>query len=184
MKDNDDLDDLLAPRDSTATPELRDRLRQMTSEQVRLTAQTRRQSYRKWLFAAAAMGACFVAGGATGWSIRPSTPPVIVVQRDPGEQKPDNRSSDSREPVPQPQTTQSPHDLEIAAELADGAESARLYLAAGRRYGSDLNDWQAALRCYRNALDLQTATPVVDPKNDDWLLVKLKTDRRENHANP
>jgi len=78
----------------------------------------------------------------------------------------------------------SPRELELAAEQADGAQSARLYLDAGRRYGRDFNDWQSALRCYRNALDLTSEQPVIDPTNDDWLLVKLKTERRDTHANP
>ena len=75
--------------------------------------------------------------------------------------------------------------LELAAEQAEGAESARLYFEAGRRYGNDWNDWQSAMRCYRNALDISGAPPAAaDPITDDWLLAKLKTERRETHANP
>ena len=87
-------------------------------------------------------------------------------------------------PAARPEAPRSPHELELAAEQADGAESARLFLDAGRSYGRDFNNWQAALRCYRNALDLSSEPPVIDAKNDDWLLTKLKTERRERDANP
>ncbi len=169
MSDADDLDDLLRPNESSAPPELQDHLRRLTMLRVR------RRSYVWRLAFAAALAACYVAGAATVRLFQTAPQTVVVVERIPAE------PVQASPPTLQPQ---SPRDLEIAAEQADGAESAHLFLEAGRRYGNDWNDWQSALRCYRNALDLSSEVPVIDPKNDDWLLAKLKTDRRESHANP
>jgi len=171
MSDADDLDDLLRPQGHSARPELQDRMRRSTMRRVRRRFHVRR------LAIAAALAGCYVAGAATVWLFLSEPRPVVVVERIPAEPVQPERASP-------PELPRSPRELEIAAEKADGAESARLYLEAGRRFGNDLNDWPSALRCYRNALDLSSDAPVVDPKNDDWLLAKLKTDRREDHANP
>jgi hypothetical protein len=88
---------------------------------------------------------------------------------------------DQPPPVPVPR---SPRELELAAEQADGAESVRLFLDAARAFARGA-DWDAALRCYRNALDVSGGNLAIDPKNDDWLMVTLKLARKEeqSHAN-
>jgi hypothetical protein len=172
MNDADDVDDALKPAGISAPTKLQERLRELTSRRVRRRSDLRR------LAIAAALVACYAAGAATVWLTRPAPQPVVVVEHVPAE------PAQPAPAAPPSAIPQSPRELEIAAERADGAESARLYVEAGRRYGNDWNDWQSALRCYRNALDLASETPVIDQKNDDWLLVKLKTDRRESHANP
>ena len=166
MTDRDDLDRLLIPRDAPPTSGLRDRLRAETTRRLH------RGRFAQRLCMAAALAACYLAGATTLWLARPTPEPrVVVVEK-------------AIEPTPASEPYRSPRDLELAAEQADGAASARLYLEAGRRYGRDFNDWTSALRCYRNALDLHTEAPTIDATNDDWLLVKLKTERRETHANP
>jgi hypothetical protein len=178
MNDDDELDELLMPAGSCASPELRDRLREMTSSHVRLAAiSSSRRSLVRWLVTAAALAACYVAGGATVWLIRPTTATAVLVEHEPPKPEPPATISP-------PELPQSPRELEIAAEKADGAESSRLFFEAGRRYLSEWKDRQSALRCYRNALDLLPETPVIDPRIDDWLLVDLKTDRRREHENP
>ena len=164
----DDLDRLLLPVDGVPTAGLRDRLRERTARRVR------RRRYARFLRAASIFACCYVAGAATFWFARPS-PEVRVVTIEKVVTPPE---------APPPTVIESPRALELAAEQADGAEGSRLFLEAGRRYGRDWNDWQSALRCYRNALDLSSEAPVLDAINDDWLLAKLKTQRREIHANP
>jgi hypothetical protein len=163
----DDIDRLLTPTNLPPTPGLRDRLRAETTRRLRRGRWTWR------LAAAAALAACYAGGALSVWLTRPA--PVVVVIEKPAE-KPTA--------LPPMELPRSPHDLELAAEQSDGPERARLYLDAGRRYGRDFNDWQAALRCYRNALDASGEQLAIDPTNDDWLLTKLKTERRETNANP
>lgn len=165
----DDLDRLLGPTDASASPDVRDRLRQETSRFVR------RRRYGRWMRNAAALAAACAAGAATVAWLQPRPEAFVVVIRE---------AVETSRPGSTPDFPPSPRALELAAEQADGAESVRLFLAAGRSYGRDLNDWPSAMRCYRNALDLSDAPPTLDPDTDDWLLTKLKTERRETHANP
>lgn len=171
MNEPDDLEDLLRPPGNQASPTLRVRLREQTSRHVRRTVIYRRFG---WI---AALAAAFAAGGATVWLARPTPEPELVFI--------DSSSIKPKPPEVTPPQLQSPHDLELAAEQADGAESAKLFLEAGQLYGGRFNDWDSALRCYRNALDLNPSLAQnPDPNSDDWLLVKLKNDWRDRDANP
>jgi hypothetical protein len=49
-----------------------------------------------------------------------------------------------------------------------------LFKLAGDRYLSELCDTEAALRCYRNALDLASDADAVVASDDSWLLIALK----------
>jgi hypothetical protein len=170
MNEPDNLEKLLGPTSSEAPFTFRARLRDQTTRQLRRSLAITRVAR------VAALAASFIAGGATVWLALPSREPeVVIVERVVEKWKPP-------EPPPSPR---SPHELELAAEQADGVESAKLFLDAGRRYGNYLNDWSAAMRCYRNAFDLNSeVVEKTDPSTDDWLLVKLKTDWRDRHANP
>jgi hypothetical protein len=171
MSNPDDLERLLGPRASASSPELRNQLREQTSRRVARRSRARRTA------AAAALAACYAAGCATVWLAQPAAPAPASAAG--------NAPAMNAAPAPaSPELPLSPRQLELAAEQADGAESARLFVEAGRRYGRDWNDWQSALRCYRNYLDLTPDTPAIEPNSDDWLLAKLKTDRRVTHANP
>ena len=166
----DDLDRLLTPHAAPAAPAFRDRLRADTTRRLRLGRHTRR------LAAGAALAACYAAGVATiWWGFRPTPPPperiIVEVVRD--------------APAPPPAApVRSPRELELAAEQADGDESARLFLDAARAFARSA-DWDAALRCYRNSLDVSGGDLAIDPTNDDWLMVTLKLARKEeqSHAN-
>ena len=171
---SDDLDHLLGPPHDSSNADLRDRLREATSRRVR----------RRWVArrfnVVAALVICYAGGALSVWLTRPA--PEMVLDDKTAGVNPAARPY--QDPATRQQMLLSPRQLELAAEQADGAESAKLYLEAGRRYGRDFNDWSSAMRCYRNALDVSSEQPVIDPAKDDWLLVKLKTERRESHANP
>lgn len=172
MKDFDEIERLLMPAVSSS-PELRERLLRETTRTVRRWKWTRR------LVRASALAACYAAGMLTIgaiWQTRPEPETRIVVVREAVETSP-------KPDVPP--LMQSPREMELAAEQRDGSESVKLYLEAGRRYGRDFNDWASAMRCYRNALDLAgRELPAADATNDDWLLAKMKTERRESNGNP
>ena len=61
---------------------------------------------------------------------------------------------------------------------------AGLYRLAGDRYFEEAGDVQAALRCYRRALDSASPDDLAISENDNWLLIELKKARLEgkNHA--
>lgn len=162
----DDLDRLLTPPVAHAGPALRERLRAETTRRVRLRRRIRGLAF------AAALTSSYAAGLATlWWGYRPAAPPpdrvVVEVVRD--------------QLAPPAAAPRSAHELELAAEQADGAESARLFLDAARAFARGA-DWDAALRCYRNALDVSGGNLAIDPKTDDWLMVTLKLARKEEQA--
>jgi len=166
---HDDLDHLLAPPVSAADPLLRERMRERTTRSLRRQRQLRR------LGIAAALAACYAAGLLTVWLLR-SAPDVAP----PGQQA---RVDQPRESGPPSVGEQTPQQLEMLAEQADGVESARLYVAAGRKFGRDFAAWDAALRCYRNALDADPdLVNSIDPEHDDWLLVNLKKARMKERV--
>jgi hypothetical protein len=165
----DEIDRLLTPSSAPPDPALRDRLRAVTTRRLRRSRHLRR------LVVATALAVCYVAGVATVWFTRP-TPRLqetAVIEA--------SHDNATRPPVLAPQ---SPRELELAAELADGPERARLYMDAARVFAQSTN-WDAAVRCYRNALDAGGGDLTIDPKNDDWLMVTLKLARKEeqSHAN-
>jgi len=165
---DDELEYLLTPPAAPAARALCERLRADTTRRLRL------RRYTRQVAVAGALAACYIAGVASvWWGYRPAAPPpervVVEVVRE--------------QPAPPP-AERSPRELELAAEQADGAESARLFLDAARAFARS-SDWDAALRCYRNALDISDGNLAIDPKNDDWLMVTLKLARKEeqSHAN-
>src|SRR5262249_12107546 len=165
---DDELDHLLTPSAAPASAAIRERLRGQTARRLRLRGYTRR------LAVAAALAACYIAGIVTvWWGFRPAAPPPerVIVEVVRGQ------------PAPGP-AERSPRELELAAEQADGAEGAQLFLDAARAFAR-WSEWGAALRCYRNAWDISGGNLAIDPKNDDWLMVTLKLARKEelSHAN-
>ena len=159
------IDDLLTPFNRPADPRLRQQLREQTTRRLRRARWIRVGKF------AAALAACYAAGAATVWLTRPTPAPARVEVTPP-------------EPLKEPE--RSPQQLELAAEQADGEESARLYLAAARKFAKEYGNWGAALRCYRNALDVSPEIQTtIDAENDDWLMTALKLSRKEEpiHAN-
>lgn len=169
---SDDIDRLLQPPDSPPTPGLRDRLRAETTRRLRRGRRTRR------LAVAAALAACYVGGALTIWFARP-TPKreVMIVEREV------EKKTSEISPAVRPEPARSPHDLELAAEQADGSERGRLFIEAGRAYARIQNGPQA-LSCYRNARDVLGELPPLDTTNDDLWLTIVKTERSTTNANP
>jgi hypothetical protein len=170
MIEPDDLDKLLGQTPGEAAFTFRARLRDQTTRYLR------RRVVAQKLARVSSLAASFVIGGAVVWLAKPSPDPEVVIVE---------KIIEKSRPPEMPRSPRSPHELELAAEQADGAESAQLFLDAGRLYGNRLNDWSAAMRCYRNAFDLDAALVCKsDPTSDDWLLTKLKSDWRDRDANP
>jgi hypothetical protein len=165
MNNPDEIDELLAPTQVPADSRLRRRLRDETTRRLRP-----RWTVRITIIAVA-LGSCYAAGAGTVWALRPTSAPTVV-------EAPRDNPPASREP------DQSPQQIELAAEQSEGVDGAKLYLAAARKFARERGDWNAALRCYRNALDMSPeAETMVDPDNDDWLMTALKLSRREEIAN-
>jgi hypothetical protein len=73
-----------------------------------------------------------------------------------------------------------PAQIELEAERALAKEeSSRLFREAGDRFLREEQDYQAALRCYRNFLDEAADTELAAADSDTWLLTSLKNARRK-----
>ena len=59
------------------------------------------------------------------------------------------------------------------------AERAVLYRRAGDRYADEQGDWESALRCYRNSLDVAADEELEVSPGDNWLLMALKDARKQ-----
>jgi hypothetical protein len=159
-------DELLSPEPASANDGLQARVREESSRLVVRRARLR--------FAGriAVPVACFVAGLGVAL-LRPTPEPRIeyVTVR---EEVPVPVPA----PPPSPPAPVSPAELELQAEqLTVKAEAARLYREAGNRYLREWADHRAALRCYRNFLDLAGPTELVVARDDTWLLTSLKNAR-------
>ena len=161
-------DDLLTPRPRPANDGLREDLGRRTARLVRIRARIS--------FAGRALVpvACFLGGLAVAW-LRPTPEPrveyVTVEVEVP-----------TPAPVP-PSPPPSPADLELRAEqLTVKADAARLYREAGDRYLRDWADHRAALRCYRNFLDIAAADDLAAARDDTWLLTTLKHARESENT--
>jgi hypothetical protein len=77
-----------------------------------------------------------------------------------------------------------PAEVELEAEktLAK-AQSSRLFREAGDRFLREEQDYQAALRCYRNFLDEAAEADLAAAESDTWLLASLKNARRKETEN-
>lgn len=164
-------DDLLTPRPGLPNDRLRADLRERTARLVRTRARFR--SPRRALVPVV----CFLAGVAVAW-YRPAPEPrveYITVREE--------VAVPVVVPPPSPPPPVSPAALELQAEqLSVKAEAARLYREAGDRYLRDWADHRAALRCYRNFLDLAGPTELVVVRDDTWLLTSLKHARESETA--
>lgn len=171
-------DDDLSPPPHRANHALRQALLEQTTRVVRRRYWLRRGAY------AAALAACYVAGLLT---TRPDPRPTVP--------DPPAEGEVSRDPVP-PRHAAGPRAdlpgeapanvLEQWGPLVSADRRASLYRRAGDRYLAESNDMQAALRCYRNALDAAPEDLDVDA-TDTWLLMSLKEarskERRDGKTN-
>lgn len=170
----DELEELLAPRQSGDTPGLRDALLRRTQRRLAFGRWTRRAGRL------AAVAAVFAVGVGVGiWraprereTVLVPTPvpqvemvfvPVLVPVLSP-----------SAEPQPAPDATRSAKAIELDAEQADEARAAALYRQAGDAYLSAEQDYANAARCYRLFL-ARGGDDVLSPEpGDSWLLTSLK----------
>jgi len=66
-----------------------------------------------------------------------------------------------------------------AFDAAEDQKKARLYFQAGDVYLERYKDFEAALRCYRQALQFTPARELDFDANDNWLVMALKRDYRK-----
>ena len=172
---NDDLADVLDPKPGALSSTFRDALLRQTES--RLTRYRWQRRGVRW----GAVAGVFVAGGLTGWLVRPLPPPecVTVIQREtvevpvpvvvPVPIPAESRSSET----PEVAKAVSGPDLELQAEQADGAASWSLYKSAGDVFLRD-QDYANAARCYRLFLIRSGDAALSLTPDDSWLLMFLK----------
>src|SRR5262249_46686730 len=148
---------------------------------LRTSGVLRRRRIVRRMTAGAALAACFLAGGLVAWFVKPESSPTqppdiaahpVPEQRAPGESK--NRKDAAQPRVP-------PVAQEWGAFDAS-AQRARKFREAGDRYLHESQDVQAALRCYRQALDAGGDEELIVTPSDRWRWVALK-DARQKETN-
>jgi hypothetical protein len=166
---NDPLEAFLARKpDPSANEGLRAKLLLQTTRLLR-----RRRHWRRLGFLAA-LAACYVAGLVT-MRLLPAAPQVdqpITVQPPP--------PSDNKKPPVPPvvvEAMKNPVQLEWQA-VQNEEKRAQLYRLAAQQYAQD-SDWQSALRCYGNSLNVASEQDLTISVNDDWLLMAIKDARQK-----
>jgi hypothetical protein len=143
--------------------------RQRLLEQTRRLL--RRRLWRRRAGFTAALAACYLAGVVTMELLHPTVPAPSEIEKPDGARPStppskevvtgltavalENRAFDSEEPRPE------------------------LYRMAGDRYLAESGDLQAALRCYRQALDESPEQDLQVKPEDNWLLIALKESRQK-----
>jgi len=155
---NDELDDMLKPREVPAAP---------AERQAQLLTCTMTQLKRTRQFSQVKVGALWVAvflvGVSLGWLGLQREPEQLAIQTAP-------QASASEIP---PLLTAA--QIELQAEKSDDpVQTAQLYRQAGDRF-LEAQDLRSALRCYR--IHLNEGGPDVRAvlASDSWLLMNLKT---------
>lgn len=166
----DDWDDLLTPTPRPAEP---------PAVGTALWADARRvQRRRRWLVRGrrvVVVAVCYAAGLATMrlWSGGSEPPPPVVVQREPPP------APAVAPPDVDPYRNDPPERIERWAFVQSGPKRTALYRRAGDEY-LRRDDVDAALRCYRKALDGGSpADLVIRADKDSWLLMSLKMARQK-----
>lgn len=158
-----EIDDLLTPPDTPASDATRRRVLAMTAARL-----PRRGGLGVKL--GLAVGG-FAAGVAVTLLAVPTPEPrVVEVVREVAP------SAESASPVPAELTAA---DWERKAAAASGRDAADWYRKAGDLYLDEDRDYVAAARCYRLFLEhADDAQRVLSYRDDSWLLLSLKRDRR------
>jgi hypothetical protein len=169
----DDLDDLLAakpvPPEPPAVREVIVRGAARVQRRRRLLVRGRR---------AAVLAVCYAAGLASMWywSHGPEKPEKVVAER---ETPPDLALLPSGVLSADPYRNDPPERLEKWAFTQTGDKRMELYRRAGDGY-LRRDDVQAALRCYRRALDSGSAEDLaIRADKDTWLFMSLKMARQK-----
>lgn len=167
----DPLDDLLTAEAAPASADLSERLRAETTRVVR-----RRRLARRLTQTAAAACLLVVALGVlwVWFAVRTAMTPHPQARR----QAPPPAPT-TQETPPAPPALKEALALEWQAfESAPDERSAR-YLEAGNEYIAQGDDYEAALRCYRQALDTGGAAALAIDPDDNWLVMAIKLDRQK-----
>jgi len=131
----------------------------------------RGQRVRRGLVAAGVV-VSFVAGGVSGWLVKPAAPVMVFNSPDPDIVPPSNPPTVIEEPL-------TPEELELRAELSDNpAETARLFREAGDRFLTVRRDYENAARCYRRHLSVADADVQKVSASDSWMLHTMKSPAR------
>ncbi|MBI3409091.1 MAG: hypothetical protein HY040_12155 [Planctomycetes bacterium] len=122
--------------------------------------------------------ACFAAGVVATLLVRNTSPFEKTPEQGPFAKVPFKEEAKVPEEIAPP--TQFVTPLAKEWEAFDSKQNrAALYFEAGNRYLAEENDMQSALRCYRQALALATATELAIQPNDNWLVISLKESRKK-----
>ncbi|HLJ92546.1 MAG TPA: hypothetical protein VKU02_05060 [Gemmataceae bacterium] len=147
---------------------------------------------RRWKRAGylGALAACYALGLATTkvWLSTMPTPgaPMVIRQDVQAHAEPSAPGG----PLSMPLTAASPSDggpmipafvLERMAQSCPESRSL-LYRRAGDRYLAE-GDWKSAVHCYSRSLDAGSPHEWAVSKEDNWLLMQLKTARQEENSN-
>lgn len=170
---NEPVDQFLgADFSGPAPPRLRQAVLAATARVVR------RRRYRRYLAWGGLLAATFLAGMLTKgfW------------------QAPEQASTPAQPPplrqevaVVAAQETEPPSLVELEWRAFDSqANRATLFFEVGQRYFEEQQDLDAALRCYRQALDAAPLQDLEIRPDDNWLVMALKEARQKekNDANP
>jgi hypothetical protein len=166
---NDPWEELLLPPEQPDSSALRQTLLAQT---VRLLPRRRRW---RLLAAAGSLAACFLLGMLAMWLMRPAPAdrPTVAEEKRPAPEAP---------PAKAPLTRGTAMVREWQAFDSKGKERAALFARAGAQYLHEDQDPDAALRCYRQALAAATPDDLEVRPEDDWLVMALKTARKQENA--
>ena len=132
----------------------------------------RRRRIVRRLAWAGAMAACFVAGMLTMLLVQ-GAPQQKVEIVDPG---PQAKKQEPEKKLPEPAVSL----VELEWRAFDSRDNrARLFLEVGHRYFEERQDFDSALRCYRQALDAAPMEELAVRPDDNWLIAALKEARQK-----
>lgn len=142
------------------------------------TRALRRRRIARRVALVGALAACFLAGMATmlAWQMQDSPKEIarVIAPEEKPLPGPLKKAAPSTRPEPPPSLV----DLEWRA--FDARENrAALFFAVARRYLEEQNDYESALRCYRQALDAAPKDGLAIRPDDDWLVMALKEARQK-----
>ncbi len=174
---NDPIDDFLSADLNLPPPhDLRQNILLETTRALRWCR------WRRRLVNVGAMAACFVAGMSVMFFVGRHSNGDIA-KSPPEDQAPEKIAviaKDGHHWNGDPQTEPTLLDLEWRA--FDSRENrAALYFAVGKRYLEERQDYEAALRCYRQALDAAGQEELAIRPDDNWFVMALKEARQKEN---
>jgi tetratricopeptide (TPR) repeat protein len=171
---NDPVDQFLTTDFSAAsTPGLRQAVFAQTARVLR-----RRRVGRR-LAALGALAACFLAGMATMLAWQTHESPRELAQL-----VPPNENHAAKQPD-KPVALSTKHEeapslVELEWRAFDSRDNrAALFFDVAQRYLEEQKDYEAALRCYRQALDAAPREVLAIRPDDNWLVMALKEARQK-----